>query len=276
MAPPICFVATSAAALAGCAAAAPSPAAPQNLPFRSFRLEDARPAGYGYSVILDQRVWKRILQDRLPGDWRRYGDSASIDLTTHSLVILHATSGTQCFDQPVVQRVTRKGDTTRVVLGSLMGVCPMTDDWIEVIELPRLQGPVRLDYPLHEFRPSWIEKEIRLPLDPAVAGFAAAPDSVPAWIRADSSVVPGSRHIPASFIRNVVAVRFDSWATPAQRRAAIEMVDGKLVGGHRRMGVYLVQVKDPGDGSGIERAAERFRALPYVVTAIPDFVLAPD
>jgi hypothetical protein len=152
----------------------------------------------------------------------------------------------------------------------------MTDEWIEVIELPRFRGPVRLDYPLDEFRPSWIEREIRLPLDPEVAGFGAAPDSVPAWLRSDSSIAGPSRYIAGGFVRNLVGIRFGSEATPAQRRSAIELVGGRLIGGHRAIGVYLVWVADPGDGSGIERAAVRLRALPYVVLATPDYVRHPD
>jgi hypothetical protein len=251
--------------------APPSAAGPENVTFRSFRLEGARPAGYGYSVISDRRIWEQFLRDRTLSRTRRSAE-AQIDFSTHSLVILQAGSGSQCFDKPVVQRVTRQGDTTRVGLGPLMGVCPASDDWIEVIELPRFRGPVRLDYPLDEFRPSWIEREICLPLDPEVAGFAAAPDSVPAWLRSDSSVAGPSRYIPAKFARNIVAIRFRAEATPAERRAAIDLVDGRLIGGDRESGVYLVRVNDPGDGSVIERAAERLRALPYVVLAIPNYV----
>jgi hypothetical protein len=221
-------------------------------------------------------VWEQFLQDRLPGDWRRYSDSLSIDFTTHSLIILHAFSGTQCFDEPIVRRVRREGDTTRVVLGSLMGVCQAADDWIEVIELPTVSGPVRLHYPLDKYRPSWIEEEIHLPLDSRVAGFAAAPDSVPAWSRSDSGAAEASPKIPTRFIRNIVAVIFGSEATPTQRRSAIKMVDGKLVGGVRSRGVYLVWVKDPGDGSGAEQAAGQLRALPHIVLAIPDYVIEAD
>jgi hypothetical protein len=43
-----------------------------------------------------------------------------------------------------------------------MGPCQAADYWTQVIELPRFQGPIRLDYPLDEFRSSWIDHEIRL------------------------------------------------------------------------------------------------------------------
>jgi hypothetical protein len=255
-----------------CRAAPPSAAAPESLTFRSFRLEGVRPAGYGYSVISDRHIWEQFVRDRVPS----FSMPSEIDFATHSLVILHANSGTQCFEEPVVRRVIQQADTVRIFLGALMGPCQMTDEWIEVIELPRFRGPVRLDYPLDEFRPSWIEREIRLPLDPEVAGFAAAPDSVPAWLRSDSSIARPSQYIAGPFVRNIVAIRFRSEATPAERRSAIALVGGRLVGGHRAIGVYLVRVADPGDGSGIERAAERLRSLPYVVLATPDYVRHSD
>jgi hypothetical protein len=250
-----------------CRPASPPQVAPENLTFRSFRLAGARPAGYGYSVIQRQQVWEQFLEDRVPGGWQGYSDTTRIDFTRQSVVILHAFSGTQCFDQPVVQRVTRAGETIRILLGSLIGVCQLADDWIQVIELPRVQGPVRLDYPLDEIRPSWMEREIRLPLDPTVAGFAAAPDSIPAWVQSDSG---------AAEVSNIMAVIFGSEATPAQRRSAIEMVDGKLIGGQRSRGVYLVLVEDLGDGSRTEQAAEQLRALPHIVLAMPNYVLKSD
>ena len=187
------------------------------------------------------------------------------------MVVLHAISGSQCFDEPVVQRVTLQADTIRVLLGSLMGPCPMSDDWIEVIELPRLRGPVRVDYPLDEFRPLWNEREIRIPPDPKDAGFVAAPDSVPAWVLADSSFAAPTRYTGLKFSKNIVRLRFRSEGTPAERRSAIELVSGRVVGGYRAPGIFLVRVADPGDGSGIERAAERLRALPFVSVAGPFF-----
>ena len=256
--------------LTSCRPGPPSTVTPENLSFRSYRLADARPAGFGYSVISDKGTWEQFLRDRTPSASRPSPETSQIDFKTRSLVILHAGSGSQCLDE-VVQRVTRQADTIRVLLGSLMGPCPMSDAWIEVIELPRFRGPVRIDYPLDEYRPLWIEREIPIPPDPKDAGFVAAPDSVPSWLLADSSFADPTPYTGLKFARNIVRLQFRPEGSPAERRSAIGAVSGRVVGGYRVTGTFLVQVMDPGDGSGIERAAARLRALPFVAVAGPFF-----
>ena len=253
-----------------CRAGTPTTVAPENLEFRSFRLADARPAGFGYSVISDALVWEQFLRDRTPSASRPSPEKSEIDFRTHSVVVLHANSGSQCMDE-VVERVTRQADTLRVLLGTLMGPCPMSDNWIQVIEVPRFRGPVRIDYPLDEYRPLWIEREIPIPPDPEDAAFVAAPDSVPSWLLADSSFADATRYTGLRFVKNILRLQFRSEGTPAERRSAIGLVSGRAVGGYRATGTFLVQVADPGDGSGIERAAARLRALPFVVIATPFF-----
>ena len=254
-----------------CRPGPPSIVTPENLNFRSYRLEGARPAGFGYSVISDQGIWEQFLRDRTPSASRPSPETAQIDFKTHTLVVLQAASATQCFDEPVVRRVTRQADTVRVLLGSLMGPCQAADYWTEVIELPRFRGPVRVDYPLHEFRPLWNEREIPIPPDPKDAGFVAAPDSVPSWLLDDSSFAAPSRYIGPKFTKNVVWVQFGAEATPAERRLAVELVSGRVIGGYRATGMFLVRVPDPGDGSGIIRAQERLSALPIVAATGPHF-----
>jgi hypothetical protein len=56
-----------------CRPAPPSATAPENLTFRSFRLEGARPAGYGYSVISQRRIWEQFVGDRMPSSSRPSG-----------------------------------------------------------------------------------------------------------------------------------------------------------------------------------------------------------
>jgi len=146
-----------------CRPGPPNTAAPENLKFRSYRLEGARPTAFGYSVISDPRTWEQFIRNRRPGASSASPETPPIDFRAHTLVILQAASATQCFDEPVVRRVTRQADTVRVLLGSLMGPCQMADYWTQVVELPRFRGPVRVDYPLDEFRPGWNEHEIRLP-----------------------------------------------------------------------------------------------------------------
>ena len=102
-----------------------------------------------------------------------------------------------------------------------------------------------------------------------------APDRVPACsppIRASGA----SRYIPMRFLRNIVGVQFTSDATASQRQTAIDLIQGRVIGGPRAAGIYLVRVEDPGDGSGIMKAVERLEALPSVAGATPDLATTPN
>ena len=102
---------------------------------------------------------------------------------------------------------------------------------------------------------------------------AQAPDSVPAWVRADSTFTGPSAHIPVRFRKNILVVHFRREATQAQRQEAIDLISGTVVGGvggRTGNGFYLVRVADPGDGSVLVRASDRLHRLPYVTSAGPD------
>ncbi|HKT07248.1 MAG TPA: hypothetical protein VJR24_05055 [Gemmatimonadaceae bacterium] len=99
------------------------------------------------------------------------------------------------------------------------------------------------------------------------------PDTIPAWVRADSNVSTDSPR----FSKRIVLVRFRPTATLADRQLAIALVNGVVVGGrHARdgsLGVYYVKVADDGSGSGILEAAKTLTALPQVQFAIFQVVL---
>lgn len=99
---------------------------------------------------------------------------------------------------------------------------------------------------------------------------AEAPDTVPAWVRADSNLTGPSEYIPVRFRKNLLIVQFDHEATQVDRQAAIDLVTGTVVGGGGG-GIYLVRVTDPGDGSDLVKAGKRLETLPQVLAASPDF-----
>jgi hypothetical protein len=105
---------------------------------------------------------------------------------------------------------------------------------------------------------------------------AEAPDSVPAWLRSDSSFAGPTQYIPLRFTRNILGLQFKSDATQSQRQAAVDMISGRVIGGYRAAGIYLVWVEDPGDGSGIMPAVERLESLPFVSGATPDLATTPN
>ena len=93
---------------------------------------------------------------------------------------------------------------------------------------------------------------------------ATPPDTLPSWFQDDSSW--GN-----VYLKHIIAVRFDSTATTADRRHAIEAVCGRVMGGWRLAGptedIYAVQVADGGDQGLLVEFVELIKAQPGVVSA---------
>ena len=98
---------------------------------------------------------------------------------------------------------------------------------------------------------------------------ANPPDTLPAWFGHDSSWAN-------QFLKHIIAVRFDSSATIADRRRAIEAVCGRVVGGWRHVrpgfAVHAVQVADGGDEQRLFELIEWMRVQPGVLAAMPEMV----
>ena len=74
---------------------------------------------------------------------------------------------------------------------------------------------------------------------------AVAPDAVPSWLSADTSLVTDPRAPNLLFSKNVITVTFKPGTTQQQRSAAISGVAGTVIGGYRLNdvdGVYVVQL----------------------------------
>ena len=73
------------------------------------------------------------------------------------------------------------------------------------------------------------------------------------------------------YVRNLLAARFDSTASQAQRQAAVDRVCGEVVGGdHSDGGIdgyYLVRLQDAGSVSALDAAADALRHMPGVSSA---------
>jgi len=98
------------------------------------------------------------------------------------------------------------------------------------------------------------------------------PDTIPAWVHADSNLAASTASASGNFTKRIVKVRFRSTASLADRQLAIAYANGIVVGGKRSAdgigGYYLVQVADDGTGSAILSAAKRLTSLPQVESAI--------
>lgn len=70
-------------------------------------------------------------------------------------------------------------------------------------------------------------QQIQVPMTP--------PDSIPAWITADSSLDRSG-----GFTKGVVVVLFQKGATQRQRQAAVDLIGGRVVGGQYAGPAYRV------------------------------------
>jgi hypothetical protein len=112
---------------------------------------------------------------------------------------------------------------------------------------------------------------------------AAAPDQVPLEevedSRAPDNIVTNDPRIPGRIVRNKLWLLFRDSASVEQREAAIDLVQGVVIGG-RRIGpspyYYLRIPANPDSGAGPLAAAIRTLAvLPQVQHVMPDVVTGP-
>lgn len=100
------------------------------------------------------------------------------------------------------------------------------------------------------------------------------PDGVPDSIYHPSRWVRGT-WISGTYVRDVVLVLFRPGTPQHERRAALERVNGRVVGGRRLSGedgLYVIQVGSPGEDDAVRVAITALRKLPQVISATPEFV----
>lgn len=89
-----------------------------------------------------------------------------------------------------------------------------------------------------------------------------APDKVPSWVSADSSLVTDARMLPGLlFSKNVVTVTFKPGTSQQERAAAVSRVVGTVIGGGRLNdldGIYVIQL--PSDSTN-KRVFDAIRVL---------------
>lgn len=104
------------------------------------------------------------------------------------------------------------------------------------------------------------------------------PDSVPAWVYADTNLAQGSEFVSGPFLKSVLIVRFVNGASLGDRQAAIDSVNGEVIGGLRLDGAegrYVIRVSDPGTGELLVQAETILNSLPQVAVAALEQPLGP-
>lgn len=90
------------------------------------------------------------------------------------------------------------------------------------------------------------------------------PDSSPRWLEDDSSYFAD---FPVA--KSAIEVRFRDGTTLAERKAALDLIGGAVVGGTRfepAEGSYIIRIPIS-DRDGLERALSALERLPYVEVA---------
>jgi hypothetical protein len=109
-----------------------------------------------------------------------------------------------------------------------------------------------------------------------------APDSIPPGFYNSANVMVNSPYFALSkrAVKGIVAVRFNETATRDERQAAVDMVGGTVVGGHRVNpaieGSYFVQVTDDGSGAQVKAAIDALDVLPAVANVKAEYVWLPE
>lgn len=124
------------------------------------------------------------------------------------------------------------------------------------------------EIPLVNGRTLPIKFRIEEGLDMGGAVPAVAPDTVPAGFYDAENIRTGSACVSGRMLRGIVVVTFNEGTTQADKQAAIDLIDGEVVGGilprDGKEGYYYVRVEDDPDGQVLCNAIEALNALPQV------------
>lgn len=104
----------------------------------------------------------------------------------------------------------------------------------------------------------------------------AAPIHTPPGFYEEDNVRYGWGCLPGNMLRGIVVVRFRESASRAERQAAIDLIDGEVVGGRGPVlggeGFYYVRVEDDPKERALCDALMRLNVLPQVDVAMPYMV----
>jgi subtilisin family serine protease len=107
---------------------------------------------------------------------------------------------------------------------------------------------------------------------------AVAPDTVPEGFYDSANVMLNSPYFGLSrrVIKDIVAIRFTATATRDERQAAVDVIRGQVVGGHRPSpameGSYFVRIDDDGTGLQMRAAVDTLIKMPTVATIKPEYL----
>jgi subtilase family protein len=115
--------------------------------------------------------------------------------------------------------------------------------------------------------------DFELALPPSVP--VVAPDSLPAWVFADTNVIDGAAVLVGQLAKNVIVVQFEAGTSAAGRAAELAKVNASVIGGVRAdssEGFYYARPGVAGTAQEIADAADSVNAMPGVVFSAPALI----
>ena len=104
---------------------------------------------------------------------------------------------------------------------------------------------------------------------------AQSPDSVPESVYAAQNIATDLDGMSGTYLRDIVSILFAPGAPVEQRQAAVDLIQGKVVGGLRAFGddgFYFVRIPGDGTANPMLSAISTLNELPQVVGAAPEFI----
>jgi len=114
-------------------------------------------------------------------------------------------------------------------------------------------SPTRPDSGRQAIGPAWRDSVPAIP-----------PDSTPRWFADDSSWEGAEHH---GYLKGILTVIFTPRSTRAEKQAAVDAVQGSVIGGGlvgSSWGHYYVQIRDRGSGVELTKAIAALKTLPQV------------
>jgi hypothetical protein len=108
---------------------------------------------------------------------------------------------------------------------------------------------------------------------------AVAPDSVPLSVYDSTKIVWNDSVLSGPLYRNLLAIGFKAAATSEERLAAVNWINGRVVGGRpsgNGDGAYVVSLNDGGTTTALRNALARLDSLVQVEVASPEYAVGPD
>ncbi|MBA2244919.1 MAG: S8 family serine peptidase, partial [Gemmatimonadetes bacterium] len=132
------------------------------------------------------------------------------------------------------------------------------------------------------YRPGTVEFDFFRAYDPTVQVAPVppqAPNTLPAGLYDESNIRHNSVCIAGPVLKDIIVLMFKPGTPQEQRQAAVDLVQGEVIGGRNSApvveGDYYIRIEDDGTGERLCQAIDQLRALPQVLVATHEVFADP-